>query len=278
MGIVRTANRSSSLTLQDLSDVIYVEHDYGIDIDDVNKIIVYDVNSEDEEFQISLPVLNPVNEGWRIQVINKGSNYISYLGNKIRLGGSITILWVANEYIIKEYVKTSNEEVRIHTFVNQSEISVQYYELFELEVFLLNGSVELDHYINLTLGGETDTFVSVGKYELDENNQWSVSGVRNAFKGMVSDKYLVFDNTMNSWILGILIDHTLLTSAGTEKTVLHHTGILPESYGSVTIDNRFEHLPTEYFDKCEPAITFDSEQEVASVSFGGTLQSGFIKL
>jgi len=278
MGIVRTATRSSSLTLQDLSEVVYVESDYEIVVDDVNKIIVYDINDLNEQFQISLPALNLVHEGWGIQIINKGSKYISYLNNKIRYGGSITILWLDNEYIIKEYVKTSIQEDKIHTFVNQSEVSVQYYELFQLDVFLLNGSIVLDHYMDLTLDGETDTFVSVGNYELDENNQWSASGVRNAFKGLDSNKYLVFDNTTNSWILGLLSEHTLLTFAGTNKTVLHHTGILPESYGSVTIDNRFEYLSTEYFDRCEPTITFDTEQEVASVSFGATLQSGFIKL
>jgi len=141
----------------------------------------------------------------------------------------------------------------------------------------LGGNV-FEHLITVDINGLTFDFESVGLLKIDSNNQWSANSKRMAFKDNNSANYIVFDETVDAWVLGELGDHSTNYRSSNAKTVLNNKGILPKSFGGVSIDVNFSSIESKHFSKCDPVIEYDTVNKLINVSFLGKPQVGFVVL
>ena len=165
----------------------------------------------------------------------------------------------------------------IQSFVNQHTIQVPYTQGFVGDVFLLAGNIE-GYLISVEVNGSSSYYESVGLLKIDDGNQWSTDSKRMGFKDQSSAKYIVFDETVDAWVLGELGDHTTNYRSASNKTVLNNNGILPGSFGNVTIDLNFDSIQSVHFIKSNPVIEYDTVNELINVSFLGKPQVGFLVL
>ena len=132
--------------------------------------------------------------------------------------------------------------------------------------------------IVVNINGESETYTTTGLFCIDEQNIWSDESSRMAFKGDVTNKYVVFDKTTNSWVLSDLGVPTLGEVINANKFQLMNNGILPDSYGDVQIDVKVEDIPTQYFSLCVPVEKYIAETRTLIISFAGTYQTGYVVL
>ncbi len=165
----------------------------------------------------------------------------------------------------------------VQPFVNEHTIQVPYSQGFVGDVFLLTGDID-GYSIIVDVNGSSSNYQSVGLLKIDENNEWSTDSKRMGFKDDSSANYLVFDETVDAWVLGELGDHTTNYRSASNKTVLNNNGILPGSFGSVTIDLNFDSIESVHFSKSNPEIEYDTVNQLINVSFLGKPQVGFLVL
>ena len=165
----------------------------------------------------------------------------------------------------------------IQPFVNEHTIQVPYSQGFVGDVFLLVGAID-GYFISVNVSGSSSYYQSVGLLKIDNSNEWSTDSKRMGFKDDSSANYLVFDETVNAWVLGELGDHSTGYRSDSNKTVLNNDGILPDSFGNVTIDLNFDSIESVHFSKSNPVIEYDTINELINVSFLGKPQVGFLVL
>ena len=130
--------------------------------------------------------------------------------------------------------------------------------------------------IKVLTNGQEEEYLSIGAYELKESGEWRAGASRNAFRGTVNGKYVVFDNNVDHWIVGQLNDHNLGGFAGTDKQSLNGTGFIPEAYGAYDVSFDFSQIPDIYLEECEPIVAFDLAGSSLTVSFNGAYKTGLI--
>ena len=165
----------------------------------------------------------------------------------------------------------------IQPFVNEHTIQVPYSQGFVGDVFLLVGEIG-GYFISVDVSGSSSYYQSVGLLKIDSSNEWSTDSKRMGFKDDSSANYLVFDETVNAWVLGELGDHSTGYRSSSNKTVLNNDGILPGSFGNVTVDLNFDSIESVHFSKSNPVIEYDTVNELINVSFLGKPQVGFLVL
>ena len=165
----------------------------------------------------------------------------------------------------------------IQPFVNEHTIQVPYSQGFVGDVFLLVGAID-GYFISVNVSGSSSYYQSVGLLKIDNSNEWSTDSKRMGFRDDSSANYLVFDETVNAWVLGELGDHSTGYRSDSNKTVLNNDGILPDSFGNVTIDLNFDSIESVHFSKSNPVIEYDTINELINVSFLGKPQVGFLVL
>ena len=194
------------------------------------------------------------------------------------VGGTEGQVWTVlpnNNYGWKE---TSNTEDSLIGFINQEEVSLSYDNVFKTRVYLLKKENVQGHSIVLNVNGESETYVTVGLFNINQQNVWSEESGRMAFKGETSNKYVVYDKTNNSWVivdLGYPSIGEIITSS---KIILVNDGMLPDSFGEVSIDVNFNLIPKTYFSVCEPNKKYITETNTLIISFAGTSQTGYVVL
>jgi len=170
------------------------------------------------------------------------------------------------------------EERQTYSLVNEEYIELEYTEPFSERVYLLGNDNVEGHTIFVTIEDVEESFFSVGMVGIDENNQWYTGSERMGFKSGSSAKYLVFDLSLESWVIGELGDHTIDLRNSGYKFVLSSKGTLPESFANVYVDVNFKAIPSKYFSLCEPEVEYFTEENIIRVSFSGSPQVGFVTL
>ena len=122
-----------------------------------------------------------------------------------------------------------------------------------------------------------EAFESVGVYYIGSDSTWKAGSIRNTYRG-TSGKYLTYKESIGHWVIGNLNVPQINEHAGNDWEDLGSSGLLPESYGSYVIDNRLGLIDPSAFVESEPVFTIDPTTETVTISFQGTLQTGFIKL
>jgi len=169
-------------------------------------------------------------------------------------------------------------ERNLVSFVNKDSVEVNYEQTFVSKVYLLNKENVHGHSIVVNINGESETYTTTGLFCIDEQNIWSDESSRMAFKGDVTNKYVVFDKTTNSWVLSDLGVPTLGEVINANKFQLMNNGLLPDSYGDVQIDVNVENIPTQHFSLCVPVEKYIAETRTLIISFAGTYQTGYVVL
>ncbi len=164
------------------------------------------------------------------------------------------------------------------SFVNKASIEVNYEQAFISKVYLLKKVDVQGHSIVVTINGESEAYVTVGLFSIDQQNLWSEDSYRMCFKGEVSGKGIVYDKYLESWVLVNSGYPDVGEFINSDKTILMNHGMLPESFGNVEIDSRFETIPKTFFAECLPQEEYNTETKTVLISFAGTYQTGYVVL
>ena len=196
-------------------------------------------------------------------------------------GQSTYDLWrsLGNEGTEAQFIDSSqyHTESSVVPFFNAEVVSVPYRGVFRGDVYLYDGSVDLQSAtLSVIHQGVTSAFMPVGNLGLNESGNWYSGGDSNAFRSAGGD-YLVKKHN-GLWVIGQLNDHNLGGFAGSEFTTLGSGGSLPYSYGSYDIVLDIDSLNSELFVLSEPVLTFNRQDGLVNVGFGGTKQTGYIVL
>jgi len=244
---------------------------------------MYDCSSGTVDKQV--PVLGIEDNGWSVQVTNTGNRQLRVRrGNQTRTisnGGSMDLVYCSatDKYIVTAYRRSTSELDPISkTFVNETQVTLEEIETFKNpNVYLISEYTDIIGLpIKVTLNGIQEDYLSVGAYELTEDGDWQAGAARNAFRNVSSGEYVVFDNSVNHFVIGGLNDHNLGGFAGTDKSTLSGAGIIPESYGNYEISFDFSQIPDVYLEECEPIVAFNLAGASLTVSFNGAQKTGLI--
>ena len=161
-------------------------------------------------------------------------------------------------------------------FINEESIEAAYTEEFAARVYILDTKDITGHTLTVVIGGENYNYVSVGMVKINSSNQWDTQSKRMAFLHGAS--YIVFDETVDSWVHGELGDHSTGHRSTNNKDVLSSDGIMPNSYGNIGIDINYDSIESKHFSLCDPKVEHFTDENVIQVSFSGVPQVGFIIL
>ena len=193
-------------------------------------------------------------------------------------GGEVGQAWAvlpSGEYGWDDVRRPDREIV---PFVNEHLVESQYTEKFSCRVYIL-GSAEISgHFISVTINEQLFQYENVGMFKIDSDNLWSQSSKRMCFKAVQNNSYIVFDDTVNSWVHGGMGDHSTNHRSNNNKTILSSIGTLPESFGNISIDVNYALIESKHFSLCDPKVEHFTSQNVIQVSFSGLPQVGFIIL
>ena len=132
--------------------------------------------------------------------------------------------------------------------------------------------------ISVSNDGVVSDYQSVGLIKINSDNEWDIKSKRMGFIDTQSASYIVFDETVNSWVHGDMGDHDTGHRSSSAKTVLSSIGILPKSFGNINIDINYDSIESKHFSLCEPKVKHFTDNNVMQVDFSGLPQTGFIIL
>ena len=163
-------------------------------------------------------------------------------------------------------------------FINEHLIETTYTDAFNDRVYILSGVDVEGHLISVNNDGIVSDYESVGLIKINNDNEWDIKSKRMGFKDTQSANYVVFDDTVNSWVHGDMGDHDTGYVNSSAKTVLSSIGILPKSYGNINININYDSIESKHFSLCDPKVEHFTNTNVMQVSFSGLPQTGFIIL
>jgi len=161
-------------------------------------------------------------------------------------------------------------------FNNVESVELSASSLFNARTYLLDKVHVPEHTVSILQEGVSEEFTTGGLYEIDAQNRWSADSTHMFFVGNDTGRIVVFDRTRDSWVVIQFGNPSVGAVVTSNKIDLMGNGILPSSYGNMTVSGNLEVIPSEYFTKCDPEEVNNTEQNKLIIGFAGTRQSGFI--